>query len=168
MPLIPEKLRKKLFQFSSQAPPPAATNTVSFLTPPSPNPLQPLQPISSSSSAPPPGSLVLSLTHPDPSQSPATAFFLACVPDPCTFAYYSALVIHRHLTPAVGSSNTVRWRHPNIQLELEDKDGLAATSNGRIAISLHWVGSVMQDVQAGKRKIESAAQEFKGVGEFEI
>ena len=161
MPLIPGKL-KNAFK-SIQSPLPATTHDITFLTPPANHPLQPLQQVHPTTQ-PPPGSLIIALTHPDPSRSPATAFFLSCIPDPCLTTYYSALLIHRHL---VSSSETgvPRWRTRRILLELEDKDGLAATSGGRIAISLRWVGNVMRDVQAGKRAMDSAAQEFKGVSE---
>ncbi|ORX35891.1 peptidase of plants and bacteria-domain-containing protein [Kockovaella imperatae] len=134
---------------------------MSFLTPPSHSPFQPLQPVQTPTN-PPAGSLIITLVHPDPSRSPATAFFLLCVPDPCLFAYYSALFIHRHFTSS-SSTGPIRWRHQHIELELEDKDGLAATSGGRIGISLHWIGNVMKDVNEGRRTMDSAAQEFKGV-----
>lgn len=166
MPLFAGSSRvlDRLRQIQSSALPPAS-RSISFITPPASAPLQPLQPIDNGNVIPPQGSLVISLSHPDPSKSPATEFFLHCVPDPCTTAYYSALLIHRHLTASTDGRNDPRWRHHTILLKLEDKEGLAATSGGTIGISLKWVGDVMRDVQAGKRAMDSAAQEFKGVSE---
>ncbi|WVQ80071.1 hypothetical protein IAT38_002172 [Cryptococcus sp. DSM 104549] len=109
-----------------------------------------------------PQSLVLSLTHPHPSTSQPTAFFLACLPDPITFLHHSAGFIASILSLGEGASSGT-WRFQIVQLELEDKDGLAATSGGRTGVSLHWVGRVMHEVQQGRKRVEEAVKEFKGV-----
>ncbi len=46
----------------------------------------------------PTSSLLFSLTHPEPSQSPATAFFLDCLPDPIGFLHHSSSFIRSHLS----------------------------------------------------------------------
>lgn len=58
------------------------------------------------------------------------------------------------------------WRHQMIRLELEDKPGLAATSGGKVAVSLHWVSDIMREVQQGSRSLAAATHEFKGVCEL--
>lgn len=50
-----------------------------------------------------------------------------------------------------------------MELVLEDKDGLAATSGGRIAVSLKWVRNIMDEVRKGQKRVELAIKEFKGV-----
>ena len=55
------------------------------------------------------------------------------------------------------------WRHQLIELELEDAPGLAATSGGKIRVSLHWVGALMREVQRDQRDMPSTVKEFKGV-----
>ncbi|WWC59752.1 uncharacterized protein I303_102314 [Kwoniella dejecticola CBS 10117] len=116
--------------------------------------------------------LIFSFTHPHPSTSDATAFFLECIPDPIGFLYHSASFISRFLILNEHPGNPrdpgkiepdIEWRHQLIALELEDKDGLAATSGGRIGVSLKWVEGVFKDVKNGVRSIESATKEFKGV-----
>ncbi|WVQ77580.1 hypothetical protein IAR50_007268 [Cryptococcus sp. DSM 104548] len=111
----------------------------------------------------PPSSLIFCLKHPHPSQSPSTAFFLQCLPDPIMFLHYAALFIRPRLALAQGDSNAGGWRHQLITLELEDKDGLAATSGGKIGVSLHWVERSRQEVMSGKKHVEQAVKEFKGV-----
>lgn len=50
-----------------------------------------------------------------------------------------------------------------MELVLEDKDGLAATSGGRIGVSLKWVEKIMDEVRKGQKRVEMAVKEFKGV-----
>lgn len=123
----------------------------------------------------PTSSLLFSLTHPEPSQSPATAFFLDCLPDPIGFLHHSSSFIRSHLSlPASNPSTNLPsippddrsqtpWRHQLIELVLEDSEGLAATSGGKIVVSLRWVDNVRQEVQDGRRELVSATNELKGV-----
>lgn len=121
--------------------------------------------------------LLFSLTYPDPSVSPPTAFFLECLPDPIGFIFHAACFIRARLSPSgptpwsdttsqsgpSGGMPELPWRHQMIELELEDKPGLAATMGGKIAISLHWVADIMHQVRDGRRSLAAAAMEFKGV-----
>ncbi|WVW78132.1 hypothetical protein I302_100083 [Kwoniella bestiolae CBS 10118] len=153
MPLLPSFLRPKQPQPQPQ--------TTYFLSSPPPN--FPLRPI------PPPGSprvipqsnLIFSLTHPPPHTSEPTLFFLQCVPDPIGFLYHSSSFIQQRLS--LDNTHSIEWRHQLIQLELEEKDGLAATSGGRIGVSLRWVEGIMRSVRDGERDMKGATREFKGV-----
>lgn len=127
----------------------------------------------------PTSTLLFSLTHPDPSVSPATAFFLECLPDPIGFIYHAACFIRDRIHPLgstpwsgpvsqggpSGGMPELPWRHQMIELELEDKPGLAATMGGRIAVSLPWITDIMHQVRNGRRSIAAATHEFKGVCE---
>lgn len=128
-----------------------------------PDSIQPTSPHSFPHSIPE-TSLLLSLSHPDPSTSPTTAFFLSCLPDPILFLHYAAAFIYPRLTLGNGGG----WRHQLVELVLEDKDGLAATSGGRIGVSLNWVGNIMDDVRKGQKRVEMAVKEFKGVCTYTI
>ncbi|KAK8847658.1 hypothetical protein IAR55_005517 [Kwoniella newhampshirensis] len=159
MPVLPAFL-----QHRPKDPVPSPPITTFYLSTPPSTPYPNLRPIPAPSTPRPlpTSTLIFSLTHPHPSQSPETAFFLACLPDPISFLYHSATVISRHLSlnPEQGVTD---WRHQLIELALEDKDGLAATSGGRIGVSLKWVGDVMRTVERGERGVDGAVKEFKGV-----
>ncbi|AFR97327.1 hypothetical protein CNAG_04889 [Cryptococcus neoformans var. grubii H99] len=141
---------------TQEAPLPPAPVKKFYLS--TPDSIQPASPRSFPHSIPV-TSLVLSLSHPDPSTSPATAFFLSCLPDPILYLHYAATYIHPRLSLGNGSG----WRHQLVELVLEDKDGLAATSGGRIAVSLKWVRNIMDEVRKGQKRVEMAIKEFKGV-----
>lgn len=141
---------------TQEAPLPPAPVKKFYLS--TPDSIQPASPRSFPHSIPA-TSLVLSLSHPDPSTSPATAFFLSCLPDPILYLHYAATYIHPRLSLGNGSG----WRHQLVELVLEDKDGLAATSGGRIAVSLKWVRNIMDEVRKGQKRVEMAIKEFKGV-----
>ncbi|WVF69508.1 hypothetical protein IAT40_004285 [Kwoniella sp. CBS 6097] len=168
MPILPNFLSRRARDPSSssaQTVPPSPI-TVYYLS--SPAPYVPLRPV------PPPSSpqalsshtLLFSLTHPHPSTSRATSFFLSCIPDPIGFLYHSSTFIAKHLSLSIehgGNGGGIEWRHQLIQLELEDKEGLAATSGGKIGVSLKWVENVMTSVEKGERSVDGAVKEFKGV-----
>ncbi|ODO11291.1 hypothetical protein I350_00067 [Cryptococcus amylolentus CBS 6273] len=116
----------------------------------------------------PPSSLIFCLKHPRLDASPATTFFLQCLPDPIMFLHYAALFIRPRLALGHGGGGGDGqpgggWRHQLITLELEEKDGLAATSGGKIGVSLDWVERARQEVMGGKKHVEQALKEFKGV-----
>ena len=95
---------------------------------------------------------------------------MTCLPDPIGFLYHSAIFIQSNLKPSstpdhVPDSGS-EWRHQLIQLVLEDEPGLAATSGGKIHVSLQWVESVMKDVHSSKRDTQAAIKEFKGVRQY--
>ncbi|WVR04854.1 hypothetical protein IAU60_001866 [Kwoniella sp. DSM 27419] len=168
MPLLPSFsfLQRKSGSQRDDLPPGPVTIFYLSSPPSSPSATQgPLRPVAPSTSPRtiPPDNLLFSLTHPHPSTSRPTAFFLSCLPDPIGFLYHSAALIRRHLCLDAGNDTGVDWRHQLIQLELEDKEGLAATSGGKIGVSLQWVDKVMQTVDKGERKMEGAVKEFKGV-----
>ncbi|WRT64507.1 uncharacterized protein IL334_001439 [Kwoniella shivajii] len=149
------------FSRRPRAPPPPPVTTFYLSSPsPSTSSLRPIPP-PSSPSAIPSHTLIFSLTHPHPSSSQATSFFLDCIPDPIGFLYHSSSFISKRLS--LSNSDQIEWRHQLIQLELEDKDGLAATSGGKIAVSLKWVERIMHEVQRGSKNVQSAIKEFKGV-----
>ncbi|EIW71078.1 hypothetical protein M231_03523 [Tremella mesenterica] len=117
--------------------------------------------------------LLFGLTHPDPDTDERTSFFLSCIPDPIGFLFHAAGLIRSHLIPSSSyvhpsqnsgeKQNEPRWRFQLIHLELEDKGGLAATSNGKIVVSLQWVGNILENVKEKKSDKQSAIKEFKGV-----
>ncbi|OCF44781.1 hypothetical protein I317_01270 [Kwoniella heveanensis CBS 569] len=173
MPILPNFLSRRAKDPSSSSahtvPPPPIT--IYYLSSPSPAPyyapLRPVPPPSSPRALPTP-TLLFSLTHPHPSTSRATSFFLSCIPDPIGFLYHSSTFIAKHLSLSAGGGNSggvnaIEWRHQLIQLELENKEGLAATSGGKIGVSLKWVENVMTSVERGERSVDGAVKEFKGV-----
>ncbi|KAL7422042.1 hypothetical protein Q5752_003815 [Cryptotrichosporon argae] len=185
MPLLP-------FLRKAAGLPPPPTTTYYLASPPTPSHAL-LQPLHATPRQLPPGSLLLALIHPDlAGASPAVKaarFFLEALPDPVGFAYHAANYAASHLVlgesgvPHVGGHGgggdeseqgeggqgeqsgyaARRWRHQMVQIELEDKPGLAATAAGHIGISLHWVADIMRQVRTGERDMASATREFKGV-----
>ena len=162
MPAISDLLRSTSKPRSSPIPAQPITTYYLSSSPPSPVSLRPITPPNRLHPIPP-STLLFSLTHPDLSLSEPTFFFLTCLPDPIGFLLHSALFIRSHLIPSSNPQLDSNWRHQLIDLVLEDKPGLAATSGGRIHISLHWVGSILGEVKASKRDMQSAVKEFKGV-----
>jgi hypothetical protein len=150
---------------------PAQTVTSYFLAPsvpPDPTSSSPILyavPPPNKSQKQPPGSLHFGLTHPSSASSSyeTSTFFLSCVPDPIGYLAHSASFIRSHL--GSGSSGPSKWRHSDLHLILEDEDGLAYTSAGKIHISLRWVGDLERQVKDGARDMQSATKEIKGVCE---
>ncbi|WVQ98335.1 hypothetical protein IAU59_005458 [Kwoniella sp. CBS 9459] len=170
MPILPNFLSRRARDPATSSahtvPPPPIT--IYYLS--SPAPYVPLRsvPPPSSPQALPSHTLLFSLTHPQPSTSRATSFFLSCIPDPIGFLYHSSSFIISHLSLSAheGGANDgggIEWRHQLLQLELEDKEGLAATSGGKIGVSLKWIEKVMLSVEKGERNVDGAVKEFKGV-----
>ncbi|WWC86618.1 uncharacterized protein L201_001495 [Kwoniella dendrophila CBS 6074] len=159
MPTLPSFLRPR-----PRSPPPPSPITTYYLTTPYSSNQQALRSIPSSShpSEIPSGSLIFSFTHPQLSISKGTSFFLDCIPDPIGFLYHSSFFISKHLSPN-NEQGKIEWRHQLIQLELENKDGLAATSGGKIVISLKWIENIMNQVKRNEKSKQSAIKEFKGV-----
>ncbi|WWD21747.1 hypothetical protein CI109_106234 [Kwoniella shandongensis] len=159
MPALPAFLQRRP---KDPVPPPPITTYYLSSPPTAPYPnLRPIPPPNTPRPLPT-STLIFSLTHPHPSSSPETAFFLSCLPDPIGFLYHSATFISKHLSLNAEQGLT-DWRHQLIELALEDKDGLAATSGGKIGVSLKWVGDVMRTVERGERGVDGAIKEFKGV-----
>ncbi|RSH92435.1 hypothetical protein EHS25_008850 [Saitozyma podzolica] len=154
-------------------PVPEGPSTTYFLAPHGDSGIQQSAP--SPSAAPtgltplPRSTLLFAFTHPPLTGSPPTRFFLTALPDPISFLHTSSARILGQLSPSSHPHSdsadrpAPRWRHQLVHLELEDKPGLAATSSGRIAVSLHWVGDIMRQVEDGRRDLKSATKEFKGV-----
>lgn len=172
MPALPNFLNPKSSSEPHTVPPIPITTYYLTTSPPSPTSLRPISPPRPGPQAIPPSSLLFSLTHPSPSTSDTTLFFLTCLPDPIGFLHHSAHFIRPHLSrsstqnPSSRQAQAEAWRHQMMELILEDEPGLAATSGGRIHVSLQWVGGVMREVQGGKRDMQSAVKEFKGVREL--
>ncbi|KAK6903428.1 hypothetical protein I203_106931 [Kwoniella mangroviensis CBS 8507] len=165
MPTIPSFLRPSS---KPKHPSPSTPITTYYLSSPSSSPFAPLRPIPPPQGTPhiiPPHNLIFSLTHPPTDTSKPTAFFLQCIPDPIGFLYHSSTFIHRHLNldDGRGPGGGIEWRHQLIQLVLEDKDGLAATSGGKIGVSLRWIEGIMNQVERGEKGMDGAIKEFKGV-----
>lgn len=119
----------------------------------------------------PPATLLFTFTHPDPSPSAstsgpgvaATQFFLHCVPDPVGFLHHCVVQLMSYLSPAFPNPPQ-RYRNQSLTLKLDPGyDGLAATSGGELRVSLKWVGDVQKQVSDGRREIQDATKEFKGV-----
>lgn len=160
-------------------PVPEGPSTTYFLAPhgdsgtqqPAPSPSPSPSPAPTTPTLLPRSTLVFAFTHPPLTGSPPTRFFLTALPDPISFLHASSTQILGQLSPRShphsdsADRTAPRWRHQLVHLELEDKPGLAAASSGRIAVSLHWVGDIMRQVEDGRRDLASATKEFKGVRE---
>ncbi|WWC68215.1 uncharacterized protein I206_102138 [Kwoniella pini CBS 10737] len=159
MPSIPSFLKSK-----SKPPQPITTY---YLSSPSSSSstydtlLRPIPPPNSPQTIPR-DTLIFSFTHPPLSNSQATSFFLECIPDPIGFLYHSSSFISKNLI-LNEKPEEIEWRHQLITLELENKDGLAATSGGKISISLKWVEEILNQVKKGNKTYENSIKEFKGV-----
>jgi hypothetical protein len=127
-----------------------------------------LQPISTPPHLPPlPSStLILSLSHPPPSTSKATQYFLDCIPDPPAYLLHASTLIQKFLTPQQAEQRETKWRHQLIELKLVDEEGLAWTSEGRVHVSLKWVDRIRIEEENGGKKRDEAVKEFKGVCEY--
>lgn len=150
---------------SSERVPPQPT-TIYYLSNPSPSATS-LLPIPSPDHLQtiPSSTLLFSFTHPHLPTSESTRFFLTCLPDPIGFLYHSTSFIRAHLNFSSSIVSPSNWRHQLIELVLENEPGLAATSGGKIHVSLQWVTATMHEVRDGKRDMQEAVQEFKGVCE---
>jgi hypothetical protein len=155
------------FYASDPAPSDPRTITTHYLStplPPHDSPYPALRDTPSPSSAPmaiPPNTLLFTFTHPTLDSSPATQFFLHCLPDPIGFLHHCVVQITSYLSPSFPHPR--EYRHQSLTLILDPNyDGLAATSGGQLRVSLQWVQNVKSSVEQG-REIEDATKEFKGV-----
>lgn len=107
-------------------------------------------------------SLIFSFSHPDPANSPATAFFLECLPDPVGVAYHGMQFIR---TCLVFPGTNPPWRYREVHIKLADEDGLAWACDGVITISLRWASTIMKNFHKGEMDMAACCFEFKGVSE---
>ena len=122
--------------------------------------------------------LILGLTHPEPTRSPATAFFLTCIPDPPGLMWHMSKVIRGILDPSQSFPRPgVRgfpddpsppaaprpWRFQLLHLRLSPEPGLAYTSSGTLTLSLQWLDTLRTQVLDSKMRDVDATREIKGV-----